>query len=326
MDATKRNYLLMALFVVAVVGIGTVSLMARRTGKTDQGVYAPAMAKLSSANYLDLTVSLDTILRQTIGTGENVEVSETPLNVSGPLRLAYPAGGALTAQANLTFGAVDQSLTLMRLETIIAANGQTYAQVNDLPTELNQSLDIGQLNGNWFSVGSDALAYLLPWLVKSGASDEVVVLSQPINADSVSSTAAGILVPYRRYEDTVIDGRPAAHYEMAVDYELMKKFLTTVTEALRGGRCTDDERQAVARFVDERQMMAEVWIDIERMDVLTITLGLFPNTADGGVPLVLTLSVNGVNQPFSVEPPVDARPLSVVLMKALRLPAISAAE
>jgi len=316
MQGKSRN-ILIVFFVLAIVATVAITLFATREKEGTEDLYGVAMAKLSQTNTASLRLELDTFVSSaglTGGDGGLLGAIDIPLGVSGPVSLSYPAGGVVSGQSELDFSAGLGLMQLMKLNTVLAKDGQLYAKVQDMPDDLGLSVDVSSLNDAWFSLSGRDLSQLMPWLDSSDSTPEFGQAA-PVSADMLRSSIGGWLVPQRRYQDTIIAGQAAAHYDLLVDRAGLAKFLTDLTGALRGRLCSVQEKAAIAEHVDAQRLLAEAWVSQASGNLLLLKLGVFPEGDGAGMPVALTLAFSEFDQPVTLEIPADAVPLSTVLTR-----------
>lgn len=323
MQSSHRN-ILIAVFILVVAAMAAINWYTTRE-KTEEDLYAPAMAKLAQASSATLDLDVNTFLNPATFTGGKNSLMDSvdiPMTVSGSLALSFPVGGRVSGEANLDFEAGFGIAKLFHLDAVVTEIGRTYAKISDLPEELDDSLNVTDLGDVWFSVSGSDLGLLIPQLSSPEADPEptdVLILT----ADAFRSAFAGMFVPYRRYENTVINGQASAHYEMLVDNSQLVDFLCVIAGTAHSGFCAPARKTAVGEYVHSRRFLAEAWISTVSGELQIIKLGIFPHNGAGGMPVVLTLALSDLGAPVTVIAPENASPISVVLMKVLRVPAAS---
>ncbi len=317
----KTRYILIVIFIIAGLGILLLSQLARRERQAVGDLYGAAVGNLGQTSSADLTLVLDTFVQPPAGFGADgglLDSIDLPIRVIGPLRVAYPADGAVSASMDMDISSTLGNVALLTLRGQLTPQGEIFAQLDDLPDDMGADLDVAQLNGAWFTVDDRAVGQLVPWSdINSTDANASTVLS----ANQLRSALSGIFIPYRRYEDMPLNGRTAAHYEMAVDESRLVEFLSLATSTARGTLLTSEERQSISDHIAARRWLAEAWVDINTEQFLEIKLGIFPFDDESGMPVALSLRFGEFNQVFDLTAPETAKPLSAVLIKALRTPA-----
>ncbi len=321
---TKTRNILIAVFILAVILMAALNWYMNRE-VPEEDVYVPAMNKLVQASTAELEIDVNTFLNPadfmggTDGLADSVDV---PITISGPLALSFPVNGKVSGQTSLDFEAGFGIAKLFHLETVIIESGATYAKISDLPNELGDSLDIADLAESWFSVRGADLELVFSQMKSADALGEPTDVLE-INANAFRYALSGLFVPYRRYDNTIIRGQAAAHYEMAVNNDRLIELFCLVVSAARNGVCSPEQKTALTEYVHSRKLMAEAWINLSSKDLQIIKLGIFPHEGSSGMPVALTLSFGELDAPVKTVAPADARPISVVLMKVLRVSAAS---
>ncbi|MBU0624969.1 hypothetical protein KKF05_01355 [Patescibacteria group bacterium] len=322
MIKTSRNILII-IFVLAIVIAAAISWYATKP-EEDVDLYAKAVARLAQTKSFVVELELETFFDpssfMTEGGSGLLGSIDVPLRISGPVALSYPRGGLVTGQAKLDFSAGFGIIKLMELDTLVAADGRLYARARNLPDDLGSALDVQSLNETWFSVGGQDLMRLMP---KIGTENDWSGATAAIQSDELRSALADWLIPYRRYQDTIISGHAVAHYEMLIDRDRLTNLLAVIIGVMRGRPCSEAERATILAGVNSRRLMAETWIDKVNNDLSVITLGIFPLEDEGvvGMPIALTLTFKSFELPVELQVPTNTSPLSAVLMRVLRVPA-----
>ena len=320
---SRKSLIIIA--VVAVAGMAAILWFVRRSERADH--FTPAMEHLSSVGSFSAGVAVDTLFESASADGEGSETM--PLRISGTSQVGRSSGGALVAKADLSVDVGDPASRLMNLSALLADDGMVYSMVDGLPADLADVIDVDALNGVWFSLGEDALAMLLPWTGSVGVEGTEVkearegTEARPFDfAQGREGTEGAWLLPGRRFDDTIMEGVPVAHYEALIDKGVLTARLADLTGSLRGQVCTAEDRVAIADYVAGRDFLTEAWIDKGRDRFYLIKVIAVPTADDSDDhPVAVTVKFIGFGVPVEAEPPEGARPLTSVLMKLLRVPA-----
>lgn len=326
---SRRRIILVSVFVLAIMGMGLIAWISRNSGNSvpQYKLYRPAMEKMIQSGTLNAHLDIDTFLlvpaagNADSASGENV--TELPVRISGPVSVSYPSGSAVRMHGDMRIASSLGGDKLMNLGLVLSESGQLFARLSGLPNDLNDSMDIKQLNDTWFTVGSKALSKLLPWAVNEKDIVESGDSPHHISSSQLRAVMSGMFIPYKRYEDTTRQGHSAAHYEMAVNQDKVSALIVLLMQSVGGSMLSADQKTAIMEYVAQRRWMAEAWIDTERKNLLELKLGIFPKSGSQGMPVALSLQNFALDAPVSIPEPHDASPLSVVLMKVLRVPATS---
>jgi hypothetical protein len=312
MSLTRRN-ILITIFVLLVVLTLLVSWYTRHQA-TDENLYDQALTKLARSQSLQVKVELETFFDPSKFTASDVSggVSslDVPLNISGPVTISYPKGSTVTGRAELDFSAGFGVIKLLSLDALLADDGGMYARVRNLPDDWNLSLDVKNLNDTWFSFSGRDLTRLFSWFGSSD-SNELFATTSTLQADELRIAAADWLLPAQRYQDTVMNGRAAAHYELVIDRERLTDLLAVIVGALRGRSCSENERTAIVAGLNNHRLLAEAWVDKTNQELRLLTFGIFPTEgASDSMPLALTLAFTAFDGLIDSTAPPNVNPLS----------------
>lgn len=300
---------LIIVVVVAVVGMAAILWIVNRGERADH--FSLATEHLSSVESFAAGVSVD-FLYDPAGT-EDESGMTIPLRISGLSEVGYRDDGTMMAVADLSVDAGEPATQVMTIAARLPEDGTLYSMLDGLPPELGDVIDVVALNGSWFSLGEDALQTLLPWSAGEGEG-------------SVLSEDGPLLLPGKRFDDTIMEGVAVAHYEALVDKSGLTSALVDLTGGLQGRTCTEEEKSAIAAYVAGREYLAEAWIDKRHDRFYLIKIVAMPTDDTDASPVAFTIKFTGFDKPISVETPEDARPLSTVLAKLLRGSASSVGE
>ncbi len=298
----RKSLIIIAL--VATVGLVGILWFINRGDRSDR--FARAVTHLSSVRSYEAGVALDFLY----GADSDEPV---PMRLRGLVNMGRAPDGSLLAQADLTVDAGDPATEVMALAARLPDDGTLYSMVDGLPEDLGEVLDVEGLNGAWFSLSDEALAMLLPW--SAGGGD--------VPAGAAPDGGGALLLQGKRFDDTVLEGVPVAHYEAFVDRAALVGALADLSGELRGVPPADTEVSAIADYVADRDFLAETWIDKRHDRFFLIKVITVPVEGISGSPVALTVKFTGFDQDVSVDAPEGARPLSAVLANLLRVPAAS---
>jgi hypothetical protein len=322
MTNRSRN-LLIAGFVLAVVALVAIgSIINRPSNSADQDLFTRAKTQLAQTDSATMRLELETAINPAAVTGQEAGLMESinlPIAISGPFNLDYPAGGRLAGEADLNFTAGMGLVQLMKLSLRLTDNGTMFAQVQDLPDDTGLQVSFDGVEGGWFSFAGQDLLRLMSWLDMTDA-EPVAGQAVPFSADVLRASVGRWLSAGDRQADTTLANQAAAHFELAVDQELLADFLSDLTGELRGNKVSVQERAAITKYIQSRQWLAESWVSQSSGHLLMFKLGVFPIEGVEGQAFSLTLAFGEFNQSIEPAVPEESVPLSTMLEK---MPAVS---
>ncbi|MEA3249824.1 MAG: hypothetical protein U9Q03_05750 [Patescibacteria group bacterium] len=300
---------LIIIVVVAVVGIAAMLWIVRSGSRAD--LLTPAMEHLTSTESFSAGVAVDLVFDSS-----GVAV---PLRISGAGEFAYPDDGAMLASADMSVTAGFPSMKVMDAAVRLADDGRLYTMLDGLPQDLDSIIDVEGFNGAWFSLGESALSLLLPWVMEGAEAGE--------GAEDMLGGGTSVFRPGPRFDDTIMEGVPVAHYRLSVDRDNLAFLLTTLTRSVQGRICTEDEKIGIRDIVASREFIVDAWIDKRQDRFYLIKVVAVPLGEDEGAsPVGITVKFTGFDIPVEVVSPDDARPLSIVLARLLRVSASSVGD
>ena len=189
----------------------------------------------------------------------------------------------------------------IRAEMVIGGPNDTYISVQSLTMEPQDSATasvLGQFLGRW-------------WKLPSTAQDGVV----PLNTEArLLQMQAEIITVTRDRGFARVDGRWMYQYDIAVDREKLRSFLTAVAE--QGGRDADASLAAW----DTYNMQGQIWIDANTFRIHRILWALNGNAGQTPSTLTIDTTITDVNVPQPIAFPRDAEPLPTSLTDVFPAP------